>query len=72
MSSAPLQGKPAQFREGLDGCLSAVPTDAAIFHAAKRNMRLVIHRAVINVGHARLQTMGKGQAFFLIAGDDAS
>ena len=71
MSAAPLQRQPAQFGKRLDGCFTAVTAEAAVFHAAKRYMGLIIHGAVIDVGHARLQAIGDRQSFLFITGDDA-
>ena len=58
MRAAPLQGQPAKLSKDLHGGPAAVTSEAAVFDAAKRYMRLVIHRAVIDVRHARLQAMG--------------
>jgi hypothetical protein len=47
-----------------------VTADTAVFYTAKGNVRLVIHRAAIYVGHTRLQTPGNGESLLLIPGDD--
>ena len=43
---------------------------AAVFHTAKRHVRFIINRAVVNVGDACFQPLGNRQPFLFIACDD--
>lgn len=71
MTPAALQSDPAGLAEALQGPAPAVAAKPAALRAAKWYMRLVVHRRVVNVRHARVQPVGDGQPALLVWGFNA-
>jgi len=68
--AAALQRQPPWFRERLYGGFAPVTANAAGFHTAERHVGLVMHRGVIDMDHARFQTLGDVESFSLILSND--
>ena len=67
-----LEGDPVIGRERFDPPLAVEAADAGVLPAAERAERQIVHRLIVDMGHARLHPLREAHAAFEVLREDAA